>query len=251
MFPPCPPRGVEACALSKIDTHYTSIAFITYIMYKKKTTDNNKYKIKKSTYKRQTKKANRVRQTEIKTYDRSNAAGAAGTYNTDYASNNPENLVLNPIAQGNGFNNRIGNKIVMKSLHVRANIKKTSAGPGEARVIVVYDRQANGLQPTFNAVFANELATNLCYPDPSFFSRFEIIIDKRMTLVQGADNNGISFDEFRILNHEVMYNGTGGVVYNNIITGSLTLFFCSNDTLNGGLTPYEVQWTTRIRYYDY
>lgn len=188
---------------------------------------------------------------EIKTFDRSNVGGAAGTYNTNYASNNPENLVLNPIAQGNGFNNRIGNKIVMKSLHVRANIRKTSAGPGEARVIVVYDKQANSAQPTFNAVFANELATLLCYPDPPFFNRFEVLIDKRMTLVQGADNNGISFDEFRILNHDVMFTGTGGVTYANIVTGSLTLFFCSNDLAVGGVTPYEVQWTSRIRYYDF
>ena len=192
---------------------------------------------------------------ELKTLDRSNAASSPGVYNIIYASNAPDEIVLNNLNVGSGFNQRIGNKVRGISLHVRARITMVNgANPpsSDVRVIVIYDKQSNSTGPSFNNIYANEFAITMCYMDPSFFERYVTIIDKRYSMVLTADNNTICVDEYRTLSKDTMYTGSGGTGFANIASGGLCLFFVSDDTpaVSTGATRFEVRYNTRFRYLD-
>ena len=67
----------------------------------------------------------------------------------------PDMLVLNPVQQGTGFYQRVGSRMVMKSLHLRGTIDivNTTTTLNQAlRLIVFYDRSANGAAPTIQNV---------------------------------------------------------------------------------------------------
>jgi len=63
-------------------------------------------------------------------------------------------IPLNIPTVGSAFYNRIGNKITMKSIHIKINIEPripttTPGGQNETvRFMLIYDRQANGANPT-------------------------------------------------------------------------------------------------------
>lgn len=70
-------------------------------------------------------------------------------------------IPLNAMVTGAGFFNRIGNKIQMKSVHVKVNIapRIPTTAPGGAnqtgRWMLVYDRQTNGSFPTISTLLAD------------------------------------------------------------------------------------------------
>ena len=98
---------------------------------------------------------------ELKTIDSSSTTDipAAGLVNT-----------INGVAAGTDYNNRIGRKIMMKSLLLRivlSPIATASAPIGDAvRIIVFYDTQTNGVLPTIA-----QLLQNSQYDDPLNFER--------------------------------------------------------------------------------
>ena len=70
-------------------------------------------------------------------------------------SNSPTANVMNGMFSGEDYFRRIGNKIEMYSLHITGYIDPTQASPGLPslmRMIVVYDKQANGAAPLISDV---------------------------------------------------------------------------------------------------
>ena len=118
--------------------------------------------------------------------------------------------LINALEEGTGFWNRIGGIVSNQSLYIRGYIDavQTSPGiPGLLRMIVFYDRQANGALPAFNDVIRGVTNTGLNTNDgltginPINRERFLILYDKYMygvgylgtgtpTLMEGVNTQG-------------------------------------------------------------
>lgn len=193
---------------------------------------------------------------EIKTLDRTNAGASPGVYNPIiYAGNIPTEICLNRLDQGVAANQRVGNKVRFTTLHLRATItlNPASANPlGDVRVIVLYDKQSNSTGPSFTNVYSSDFAVTNCMMDPSFFERYVTIIDKKYTMTLSSSTACISIEEFRKLNKDSMYTGSGTGNYGNIASGSLTLYFVSDDAFIGSppITRFACNYFCRMRFVD-
>lgn len=189
---------------------------------------------------------------EIKTFDRTNVSTTTpGTYNVVKALVVPVEIVLNNIDQGAAVNNRIGNKIRVISLHLKATIELGGAAgtARDVRIIVIFDRQSNSLAPSFANIYSSQNAATNCMMDPSFFERYSTVIDKRITLVAGTDSDVGVIDEYRKLSNDSMYTSSGTAGYGNIASGSFTLFFVSNEAASGS-NLIDCSYFSRLRYVD-
>nr|QXP07754.1 MAG: putative capsid protein [Arizlama virus] len=70
---------------------------------------------------------------------------------------------LNCVPQGATVANRIGNKIVVKSLMVRFSLTCPNDHMAEMRAMVIYDRQPNGAFPAIGDILLNQPAGNTTY----------------------------------------------------------------------------------------
>jgi len=176
---------------------------------------------------------------------------------------------VNLIASGSGFNNRIGRKIEMQSLHVTGLITQTGTATTQndyARICVVYDRQTNGAVPAYTDIFQNYSATSVTSStafsgiNPDERERFVILADVRLVLpatpVSGINGttDGLSttfnINRFIKLNNlSVMYKGDSAVpVIGDVATGALYI------TTIGSFAPAAQGYATilswRLRYKD-
>lgn len=109
--------------------------------------------------------------------------------------------VVNLIRSGSGFNQRIGRRIEMKSLHLTGLIKPTgtvNASYDMARIMVIYDRQPNGAVPTISQILlnydqGNATSTNaLAHTNPDQRERFMVLMDERLALPSYATTTGLT-----------------------------------------------------------
>lgn len=171
-------------------------------------------------------------------------AVAAGSWTTPGPTFLLNGLVPDATATG-----RIGRKILMKSLLLRAELRlaSTSTQGGYGRYLVVLDKQANGEAP---AVLDILLADAMQSPmNISNSNRFRILAEGFFT---EASSNGTYTSEgvevYKELNIPVQYNtGTAGTIA-DIATGSVYILFAQNGTI--GTAAPTVVWRSRIRYTD-
>lgn len=158
---------------------------------------------------------------------------------------------INEITQGNGFSNRIGSKIVMKSIRVQFTLYAPNTLTTTARVFLLYDRQTNGASPAsildmfqINATGTTGFATGLNMANRS---RFKVLRDQYFNLDQAQSlNHHVNF--YCKGKWEVEYKATNGNI-GDITTGSV-LFgaWLGNTTGAGQCSMYDAD--CRIRYYD-
>lgn len=152
---------------------------------------------------------------------------------------------LNDVAQGVTAQTRIGRKILMKSLLVQGYITVTGS-PAIPRIVIVYDRQANGALPAATDIFTSNTvmaAMNLDNRD-----RFLVVAD----IFPGDDSENLTgnsagnfgYKRFIKMNLETIYSGNAGTIA-DITSGSLLI--CTN--LNGGTLSNETG-IQRIRFVD-
>lgn len=210
---------------------------------------NSKYSkkrdYKKKTYKKSmySKKKNILQQVdtgfgpELKSTDTTNnstlASGAAGAWSTA--------VLLNGTSQGVGNFQRIGRKMIMKSLLVRAKMF-TAQNPG--RLLVVYDKQPNAVAPAItDIVNADGISstTNLNQAD-----RFVILADELIdpgNFLGGAGSYCHIPTIYRKFNLETVFGNTGGAIA-DINSGSVYMFWVA------GAATDIITYSTRIRYID-
>lgn len=189
---------------------------------------------------------------------------------------NPSFQSLNLVQQGPGLPQRIGNKISMKSLRLRfglsvANALEDSNAP-DVRVMVIYDRQANGNYPAINDVLnslsqangltnptqANLITTNL---NPLNFERFQVIMDKMYAQPSYASSTrsgptGDGKHEPWFIDEYIKLKGlessfkdnANPQVVGNINTGNL--FILSIGEFPPNTTTWALRGTARLRFHD-
>lgn len=142
-------------------------------------------------------------------------------------------VLLNGIAAGDDYTNRDGRKIMMKSILMRLCLKADttqSSTVGEVlRVIVVYDRQCNGVALTGANVLQSAVWNAPVNLDNR--ERFKILYDNTLTVpgwyvaagnLTGGSPTIRNIKVFKKLNLDVTYSGTANTV-GSIATGSLYL----------------------------
>jgi len=163
------------------------------------------------------------------------------------AANTWSNLLfLNPIVQGTAIGQRVGRKVILKSLLVRW--QATQGAVGSYRIMVVYDHSPNGALPVIGDILLNagalgqNASNNLANND-----RFLILRDfyPRSTITDGQNGQSDSF---------FVRFPDGGLqnVWTDAITGAIA------DCTTGAIYIMAVSWagtnnvilTSRIRYTD-
>lgn len=124
-----------------------------------------------------------------------------GVYNilAQYEPNNPNYILINPVIQGTAKYNRIGDKILIKKISVKASYYLQAPidthGVETTRLSLVYDKQPNGALCTYQDIFKGyagngQITTStLAFPYVSNKNRFQPIIDnyyQTPLLIQGG-----------------------------------------------------------------
>jgi len=165
-----------------------------------------------------------------------------------------DTVLLNGIAAGTDYTNRIGRKVILRSILARFTVLpgSTSVVTGDSvRVLIVYDSQSNGAQPTVADILntANFLEPmNLSNRD-----RFKVLFDKQVpmnaTVYAAASPTAGTpaprvFKMYKKLNLDQIFQGTTAA-FSSIASGSIWLLPISlQDDLN------TLYYNVRIRYED-
>lgn len=179
--------------------------------------------------------------------------------------------VLNIPVTGASFYNRVGNEIMMKSLHLVGQLTLTNniATSNEyLRLMVIYDRQPNGAMPTtadvitsYNSAgaFSSLVKDHL---NPNNFDRFKVLMDNRLHIPLDstgvlAKNDAAIFDYtknevninrfIKLRGLSTKYKASAGAI-GDIISGSLLLFAFGN--IPNATAAYNFNGTARLRFVD-
>jgi len=162
--------------------------------------------------------------------------------------------VMNNTTVGAAANQRIGRKIVMKSLFVRGEITAPVAQTlsGNARIVILYDRQPNAAAPAatlpFSSLVANQDSNSLMNLDNR--ERFKVLMDIDMPIAPiGSGNAVATFNRYIKLNYETDYNtGNAGTIA-DITSGAVLIFTsCGQSMVAAG--PPQISLSGRIRFSD-
>lgn len=161
--------------------------------------------------------------------------------------------LINGVAQGTDYNQRIGRKTLMKSFLCNITLfpNSTSQNGDFVRLLVLYDTQCNSaaVPATTDILVAADVNApmNLNNRD-----RFHILMDKKYTFnpatyttgnVTGGNPVTRWCTKYKKLNKETIYSGTGATT-GSIQTGSILFFAISS----GGTILTNFYF--RVRFYD-
>lgn len=174
-------------------------------------------------------------------------------------------LTLFAPTEGNGIENRSGQKVQVKSLRIRGNIKQpaltaqtVSDSPGIVRLILVMDTQTNAAQVQAETVMTGQSVTSqswFAFQNTTGIGRFRVLKDKvfalrRDTAVNNASAGTVSSSgtnmpfKFNIKFKKpliVRFNGTNGGTVADIIDNSFHVL-CASDQA-GNTIQYSARTT--------
>jgi len=195
----------------------------------------------------------------------------------DTVTSNVNATCLNLIQQGAGSWNRVGRKVINKSLRIKGDVIFTQAPTAtgivesnSVRMVVVWDKQPNGgAIPNFNTIFGvtSQDGTETCiYKDPPKYDnmdRFSVLRDCVMDFAPplynaGAGSEGFtqlsrSFDEFIPLKgREVVFLGQSNpMTIADVSTGAVYVYFRAKYAVNAE-NDFTISGPSfaRLRYID-
>lgn len=175
---------------------------------------------------------------EKKNIDVEGSIGTVGTWS--------ELDCLNAATAGAGANARIGRKTQLKSLLVRYNVS-TAAQSTDVRILIVYDKQSDGLTPDITQILSGGATPTYNAPmNLSNSDRFVVLADEiDHTYAGGANAYSRSGKIYRKLNLPEHFNGTGGA-FSDISSGAIWIM-CSVSSGGGGA---GIGYYSRIRFTD-
>jgi len=139
--------------------------------------------------------------------------------------------LLNGLVQGSDASNRVGNKVVFKSMYYQFGIQEDLSALGTMQenadtvlVSIVYDRQPNGALPTYATIFkvAGNNSDPYALPDPNYKDRFVILSQETFCISSGGPNGVAGQRRFQTLNLPTKFNNTTAAI-TSIVSGSILL----------------------------
>jgi len=211
-------------------------------------------------------------------------AGARGTPETKFVDTAIQSIAFVSTAtpptaisliipvQGAAAFNRVGSKITLRSIRIRGNVTPalTNIG-GLARILVVYDKQANAALPVWTDVILGVTSAGAASStitdgiNMANRDRFIVLADEQfnlpsLTYAAGVQTNQaypfeknpsmFNFDRFiNMKDAEMHFNNTNGGTFADIQTGSVSIFIAQEV----GTTPnaWFFNFSTRARYRDF
>jgi len=188
-------------------------------------------------------------------------------------STNASSFVVNLVQQGSGSWNRVGRKILNKTLRIKGHILVQSTptfatGSSNSllvRIVAVWDQQPSGAAiPTFDAIFGitdqtGAEATNSILDPPRYdnMDRFKVLLDRAYTPADtfvpafgtgpvGQEN--IPVDEFiKLGGKETVFSGQSSpMTIADISTGAIYVYLRA--TQNGSTVISTFTGVARLRY---
>lgn len=162
---------------------------------------------------------------------------------------------LNLIATGTDFTNRVGRKILMKSVNIIGVVQPndTSVSTTLCRALLIYDKQPNGALPAITDILNTSNSKdqiNLNNRDRFVILRdwFQALAPQQDTATQAYAGSPTTnnLHMFVKLNHETIYNSTAGTIA-AVTSGSLLLVTVGDST---NTNTYSLSASTRIRFID-
>lgn len=166
-------------------------------------------------------------------------------------------FLLNGVAQGDDYNNRIGREVTFRSIYVRAQnyLNVTTPTPVTLRWLIFWDKQTNGANIVFTDVLNDLGSTAAAVDDTSMNNltnrdRFVIVYDKVIDMNPGntAEQYFKFMKKYRSCNVKTVYSGTGNTVA-AIQTNALWLMVISNQPVGSGVLP-NMNIRVRLRFED-
>jgi len=166
--------------------------------------------------------------------------------------------LVNGLGQGTDATQRLGRKVMLKSIQWRwaQTLASSAAGTADAgraggtvRHVLVYDSQSNGAAPTAADVFQLDAPKLMTSPlNLSNRERFKVICDKTMHLdTESFDTNYRKF--FKKCNYPMIFNSGNAGTIADIQTGGIYGFWMSDSQATGAGT-ISARYYIRIRFED-
>lgn len=157
-------------------------------------------------------------------------------------------VLLNGMATGATASDRIGRRVVIKSLLMRYQfaMTDTSTFGSPIRILIVYDKQANAAAPAITDILLTDhfsSQNNLSNRD-----RFVTICDVITTELGNQGQFNSAGVVYKKLNLETMFNGGSAGTIADITSGSLYMFVAQTGRI-GVLGPSQAT-RIRVRYDD-
>lgn len=193
---------------------------------------------------------------ELKNIDCAAASGLLSNSWTGYGLNTTATGdvgVLNNCVTGTAATTRIGRKMLMKSLFIRGLLvvsSTTTSGGGKVRIVIVYDRQPNGVLATAANTFQSLNVAEPCNQlmNLDYRERFKVLADIEVALSADGPESYVINRYINLKNLETDFNiGTAGTIA-DVTSGSIQLWAASTPGFTGAL-PY-MSFATRIRFSD-
>jgi len=175
-----------------------------------------------------------------------------GAVGADPAPNFVGITEINNVNQGANSYDRIGTKIVIKSIHLSfiASIGGTTPASSAIRYLLVYDRQPNGGFPLITDILSRNLGTSPIFTtglNMSNRARFSIIRDSYADI--SNQDPVMSFSTFAKGRWETDFKANTGAI-GDLATGAI--YFVCFCAVGGSAVSYVTLTNiqSRIRYYD-
>lgn len=159
--------------------------------------------------------------------------------------------LLNGVATGTDFNNRIGRKTVLRSLNIIGHLipQDSAVANTLCRLIVVYDQQPNGAAPAITDVL--DTADSRSQLNLNNRDRFKVLVNHMVALSDNAANQVGSpstslVSIYRKINMETIFSGTGATAA-SIASGALFMITVGDNVAGAG---YNFSVSTRVRFED-
>lgn len=161
--------------------------------------------------------------------------------------------LLNGIAQGTDSNQHIGRQAQMKSFYWRwqGSLAATTAGTGSARLLIVYDKEAEGAPPTIatgaqtDILIADRITgiNNLNNRD-----RFIVLVDEVVECIGTQGPSSFYREGYRKIDLPMVWNASTAATIAAINTGSIYAGVCQSGGLVTANAPTTLE--TRICFTD-
>lgn len=167
-------------------------------------------------------------------------------------------VLLNAVAEGTDFNQRIGRKVRVKYIYYDVSVEITTAGIAAVASLpvawhLVLDRQSNNATAGYGTIFDTSIISEpFCFKnDAQFEKRFKILKSNRTVIGSSVTGNQlyresgwIPFEKMDPEDQMVQYTGSTAVAPNK---NALLIAFASNE---GASNYCQINYGIRVVYVD-
>lgn len=162
-------------------------------------------------------------------------------------------FLLNGCTQGTDANNHIGRQTTMKSLYWlwRGNVQATTTGSGSVRLVMLYDKEAEGAAPTISTGGTSDAFNQdniVAQMNLNNRDRFVVLLDEVVECIGTAGPQAFMRKGYRKVSLPCVFNSGSAGTVTDIQTGSVYAFVWSGGSFATATVTGSLQ--TRIRFED-